>query len=202
MIEIDKNVPIPENLNNSEKIQNSNFSKNGRTKSQLGKMARNKGQRGEREVLKIFVLAMQEVEGHLLWQLGHYCALSDNVKRNTMQSDRGGFDLHGIPLLAPEVKYTENKAIGYYWQQCLSQAKRDQFPCLFYRSNNETWKVRSYASLQMPHKLSTMQWIVADYDIHQFIAWYKVAYRQYLLSQLRHQNEVSPNIIFRVETGD
>lgn len=197
MIEIGT-VPIPENLKNSENSKNSKIPKSERTKSQIGKSSRERGQRGEREVLKIFVAAMQEVEGHLLWQLGHYAAVSDDIKRNTMQSDRGGFDLHGIPLLAPEVKYVESKSVGSWWKQCCSQAKQDQFPCLFYRSNNETWKVRSYASLQMPHKLRHMQWIVADYDIHQFIAWYKSVYREYLLMEIAGRGDFSSKTISQV----
>lgn len=192
---VDDNVPLVENSENSK---NSKNLKNKRSNSQRGKMARDKGQRGEREIVKIFVLAMQEVETHLLWQLGHYVNLSNDVKRNTMQSDRGGFDLHGIPLLAPEVKWREDKGINAWWQQCCSQAKAHDFPCLFYRSNHQSWRVRSYASLQFPSKLQSMHWIVADYDIDQFVAWYKSAYREYLLMDIARRGEVSTNVIAQV----
>ena len=131
------------------------------------KNGRAKGQRGEREVAKLFIDCFQRIGRD---------DLADEVKRNTLQSDRGGFDLVGTPYLAPEVKFCAPKALGATanagWTQCVRQAKTNLFPVLFYRCNNMPWRVRSYVSLQFPQTGNTMRWIVADYTTEAFFDWY------------------------------
>jgi len=97
--------------------------------------SRSKGQRGEREI----VATLQEVIDRIY---GPHDTERPILQRNTIQSDRGGYDLVGLPWFAPEVKHCETFQLDKWWAQCLRQAKQNQFPALFYRRNHIPWRVR------------------------------------------------------------
>jgi hypothetical protein len=157
--------------------------------------SRAKGQRGEREIVKIFVEIMAGIEVELMksYPVGSHeivPLLSKNIQRNHMQVDRGGFDLAGVPLLAPEVKFCETFLLNEWWQQTVRQAKSGEYPVLFYRRTRVPWRVRSWLSIQMPGvTYAPMQWTVADYDIESFIAWYALLYRGYLIDKISNHVE-------------
>ena len=67
-----------------------------------GLMSRNKGKRGEREVVKL----LQPVVNEVYESLGLEPPL---LERNLMQSHKGGCDLAGLDWLALEVKYQEQQ---------------------------------------------------------------------------------------------
>ncbi len=90
-----------------------------------GRKSRSKGQRGEREVASI---------------LNKNLGLKS--KRNLAQYQEGGFDLIGIPNYAIEVKRCEKINIEKWWSQTKEQAEEVSLtPLLFYRKNNDEWKV-------------------------------------------------------------
>lgn len=100
-----------------------------------GKMSRNKGKRGEREIIALLQPVVSEV----------YTAhgLEPPVlKRNTMQSDGGGFDIHGLEWCALEVKRQETLCLPAWWRQTLRQAGPGTLPVLAYRQSREPWRVR------------------------------------------------------------
>lgn len=167
----------PEFSENSKNSENSEIPNKTRNP---GKFARSKGQRGELEIKKVFILVMEQVQHKLVWELGENRKLSEAIKRNTLQSDRGGFDIINVPLLAPEVKYVEAKAINTWWKQTCNQAPKDKFPVLFYRCNHYPWMVRSYVSLQFPGQSPVFNWIVADYTLPEFMRWYDAVYSELL----------------------
>lgn len=181
-----QNSPKNDFVEKTEKFENSENSEILK-KNRGGRKSRDKGQRGEREVAKIFIAAMEEVEGTI--DINHWnnpdirarCK-SQEVKRNTTQSDRGGYDLSGVPLLAIEVKFCETFSLDAWWQQTLKQSHRGEFPVLIYRCSRQPWRVRSYVSLQFPIMSDHMQWIVADYSLEEFLAWYRVLYRAQIFS--------------------
>ena len=75
----------------------------------MGKInSRAKGQRGEREIVKVLQTAIDDVFGEGV----HF------VERNQNQSNAGGCDIVGVPLIAPEVKFCERFAIPQWWTQC------------------------------------------------------------------------------------
>lgn len=83
-----------------------------------GNMSRNKGQRGEREVVKLLQPIVDKVYGSL--------GLTPPVlERNLMQSHKGGFDIAGLHWMALEVKYQETLNVGMWWNQTLAQANVD-----------------------------------------------------------------------------
>lgn len=101
-----------------------------------GKMARNKGQRGEREIIKLLTPVVDKVYAEFP-ELGE----PPKLQRNTLQSDGGGFDIVGLDWLAIEVKFQENIQINPWWKQTISQAKPHQMPVLFYRKSHVKWRV-------------------------------------------------------------
>lgn len=103
----------------------------------MGRKSRDKGKRGEGEVRGLFVMCMHNVES----QLGVSHALSSQVKRNTLQSDRGGCDLVGIPGYAVEVKFCEQLRVADWWRQAVSQAGPEEHPLLVYRKSRMAWQV-------------------------------------------------------------
>jgi hypothetical protein len=137
----------------------------------MSKMARNKGKRGEREIADMFIELMIKVEKEL-WKKGH----SDEVKRNTLQSDRGGYDLVGIPGLAIEVKRQETLQLGPWWQQTLAQAK-GAMPVLIYRASRQPWRVRTLAYVAVA---GSGCYATSDISIDDFIKSYEIYYRSIL----------------------
>lgn len=176
-------ITFDEKVKNSENSENSEILNSKKKKIN----SRAKGQRGEREVAVMFIAVMQEVEAAVLAQFPPELVdktkfKSEEVKRNTMQSDRGGYDLHGIPLLAPEVKFTETFLFNDWWSQCTKQAKHKEFPVLIYRCKRMPWRVRSYSSVQFPG-MQTMQWVIADYTFGDFLHWYQGLYFEFITGQ-------------------
>lgn len=127
-----------------------------------GAMSRNKGQRGEREVID----ALQPVVNTV------YRAHDKDpplLQRNTLQSDSGGYDIVGLPWFAPEVKYEEVFAVNAWWKQTLGQAKPGTVPVLFYRRNKVVWCVRMYGMLGAPGSNVQVPVTVCMAD---FLAWF------------------------------
>lgn len=107
-------------------------------------MARDKGKRGERAVIDW----LQPIVDEVYTSLGLKPVL---LQRNTIQSDRGGSDLVGLPWLSAEVKNVENDSPGLldsWWEQTERQARewsqpnRPLMPVLFYMRNRRPIRVR------------------------------------------------------------
>lgn len=96
----------------------------------MAKFSREKGKRGEREVVHILQAVVNEVYGEK----------APRIQRNTLQSDKGGYDLVGLEDFAIEVKRHEKLNVKAWWKQTLRQAK-GKFPVLFYRQNSVPWSV-------------------------------------------------------------
>jgi hypothetical protein len=121
-----------------------------------GNMSRNKGQRGEREVIKL----LQPIIDKAYKECGIEAAV---LERNLMQSNKGGFDIVGLEWLALEVKFQEAEKLNDWWQQCVTQAsrpvdngdgtkvwKRVKEPVLIYRKSRAAWNVMMLGNLEMP----------------------------------------------------
>lgn len=105
-----------------------------------GTMSRNKGQRGEREVIALLQPVLDEVYASVGLE-------SPALARNLMQSHKGGCDLAGLDWLAIEVKYQEAGNMGSWWDQTKRQAGKDREGVLFYRKNHAKWKVKMFGFL-------------------------------------------------------
>ena len=92
-----------------------------------GLRSRNKGKRGEREVVKI----LQQIVG-------------DQGEISRAATGYTGYDIKGLDWLAIEVKFQETLNVNAWWQQTLDQAKDAELtPVLFYRKSRQPWTVRT-----------------------------------------------------------
>lgn len=124
----------------------------------------NKGKEGERQVIRLLQPVVNAVyEAHGLEPV--------LLQRNTLQSDRGGCDLAGLNWLALEVKRQEQLAVPQWWQQTLRQAQGVKTPVLFYRRNNEDWKVVVEVSMEPVNGWSMP--VVATISPADFVEWFK-----------------------------
>ena len=169
-----------------------------------GLTSRNKGKRGEREVVNILaetvwsVFMQEEYETLRLLQNGiHFdeneasarlaTYLGDKepltqgwdtgIKRNTLQSDGGGFDLcggildgfpgleHEFPPLAVEVKRQEKENVMAWWRQATVQAQdAGRYPVLFYRASRQPWRVMTHVT----YKVAWTEKLWSDKVVHTF----------------------------------
>lgn len=135
-----------------------------------GLMSRNKGKRAEREIIELLQPFIDKI-------YEEFNIDTIKLKRNTMQSDGGGFDLHGMEWMAPEVKHQEVYNLEKWWEQTKAQAGIRQVPILFYRRNRVQWRVRMRAELHIGD--GWKQWVCADISIEEFIL--------YFCARLRHE---------------
>lgn len=133
-----------------------------------GRMSRNKGRRGEREIIDLLQPVVNEVyEGN-----GRN---PPKLKRNSMQSDGGGSDIAGLPWLALEIKYQEKTdsphVLASWWAQTLEQAEGERDPVLFYRRNGAKWRVQMYGMLSASGMCFTVPVLISPAD---FLRWFRV----------------------------
>lgn len=141
----------------------------------MGINPRTKGASGERELKTMFATLMAEVE-----QETGLPGLSHMVKRNTTQSDRGGDDLVGIPLISIEAKRQEALSLNTWFAQCVKSAQAQKLmPVLIYRQNRKPWKVVTYGALCHPEHPASM-WAKIELDLEDFLTWYRSLYADWL----------------------
>jgi hypothetical protein len=141
---------------------------------------RAKGQRGEREVVKI----IQDIVSRCRARYG----LDDQViQRNALQAHLGGCDLHGLEGFAIEVKWQENENLPGWWRQAVSQAEAlskpnrvPHIPILFYRRNGRPWGVKWRAYVQTPRDRDLIE-LDIEADLADFVEWFENAYDEYLI---------------------
>jgi hypothetical protein len=124
-------------------------------------MARDKGARGEREVIDLLQPIVDTAY--------HAAGLEPpQLKRtSSMQADGGGCDVHGLPWLALEVKRQEALLPEAWYRQCVQQATRDQLPVLIYRQSKHPWRVRLLVQIAVTNTL-----VVADISIGDFLSYF------------------------------
>lgn len=135
----------------------------------MGKMARNKGARGEREVIELLQPIVDAA----------YAAAGlepPKLKRtSSTQADGGGCDVCGIDWLALECKWDESYQVDAWWRQCLAQAKPGQFAVLIYKKNHIPWKARCCVHIAL---IKTT--VVADLGFNQFCMYFYASLQLYL----------------------
>ena len=127
-----------------------------------GLMSRNKGKRGEREVIGILQPIVSQVYNAMGME-------APRLQRNTLQSDGGGFDVVGLNWMALEVKFHAELAVEAWWRQTLAQCGQQQVPVLFYRRNKVEWKVRAMVTMQAG---GTWLTVAADMAASDWLRWF------------------------------
>ncbi len=112
----------------------------------MGSKSLNKGKEAEREIVRLLQPAVDEVYAQLQADYKPWFkAMPPLLQRNTLQAHRGGQDVVGLAWIAPEVKHhakVSRVMVDAWWRQCVGQARDKQTPVLFYRGDNEPWRVR------------------------------------------------------------
>jgi hypothetical protein len=128
-----------------------------------GARSRNKGARGEREVIRMLQPIVDTVCDD--------CGVGRIVlQRNLLQAHSGGHDLFGLEWLSLEVKRQERENVGKWWRQTLRQAQSWQTPVLIYRSNYQPWKVRMVARVRVGRKHIRMP---VDISLKAFLLYFR-----------------------------
>lgn len=127
-----------------------------------GKMSRDKGQRGEREVYHI----LQPIVNEVYAEHGEVPPL---LQRNQNQSRSGGYDIVGLDWLALEVKRQETLEINAWWKQTLRQCRDDQEPVLMYRQNNKKWLVIMLVDVHPEHLTCR-----ATLELENFLKYFRI----------------------------
>ena len=126
----------------------------------MGKIARDKGARGEREVIDL----LQPIVDTAYKAAGKE---PPQLKRtSSMQADGGGCDVHGLPWLALEVKRCETLQIEAWWRQCCAQAQPGQLAVLVWRQNGRTWRVRFTVQLALVFTTAVVDVSMADFTAY------------------------------------
>ena len=134
-----------------------------------GAMARNKGARGERAVVKI----LQDIVTEEYSKVG---LRPVELQRNLMQAYKtnggeGNHDLVGVSWMALEVKHHETLHCNDWWDQTVRQAGENKEPILFYRKNNSAWRVRMYGFLlSRTFRVKTD----CDIDLESFLVYFRM----------------------------
>jgi hypothetical protein len=172
-------------------------------------MARNKGQRGEREVIAV----LQPIVNRVYLKYSFEPPL---LKRNLLQTREGGFDIMGLEWMALEVKYQEHENVNGWWRQTCKQAGTDlvgkpltaisddelvtiemirsgrkvkitgrlmsdqiRIPILFYRSNHEQWRICMISRLFSRRSQFS---VMARVGLIEFCAWFEMALNERMKS--------------------
>lgn len=140
--------------------------------------ARNKGKRGEREVINDILQpvvnaarASRRLEPLL-------------IQRNTLQAHTGGHDICGLDGWSFEVKRVETEYQESWWQQCLRQAaKSSGIPVLVFRQSRQAWRVKARVFVVTPLE-STSHELDVNMSLEDFVDWFTDAYAEQLDAQL------------------
>lgn len=132
-----------------------------------GLFSRNKGKRGEREVVKVLQPSIDLV-------YNEFGVEPPQLLRNQMQSAVGGFDIVGIEWMALEVKFCEQLQLSQWWVQTTRQASAGQTPTLFYRKSHCKWRVKFEAKVNHGRKIVV---IPVDVEIGHFIQFFQMRLR-------------------------
>lgn len=125
---------------------------------------RQKGQRAEREAIKL----LQPVIDTVYAEVGQEPPM---LERNQQQTNKGGYDIIGLPWLALEIKHQKVLKIEAWWEQTLRQAKGKQMPVLMYKQNNGKWRVR--INQQVGQRNIPVEISVGDFLLHfeELVHW-------------------------------
>lgn len=132
--------------------------------------AGNKGKTGEREIVTLLNVVLEEIIAEQLVPEAKIDLLRRIVQRNQNQSAVGGSDIN-IFGLAIEVKRQETLSIEEWWRQaCKSAATNNDVAVLIYRQNRKQWYVVIDGYLAVPGGLTSVR---AQINLPDFLRWFK-----------------------------
>lgn len=160
-----------------------------------GRASRDKGGRGELEIIKL----LQPIVTEVMEGLGMVAV--DLVKDTRQRYEKKRYDIFGLPWLAIEVKRHEKFTaynIKQWWNQVKEATKEGQIPMLCWRQNNGAWTVRLRVWVSVvkggfhPGVGNDVGWVqkpvrvgmTVDVNWEHFIVWFRTQLK-YELTQRR-----------------
>lgn len=135
-----------------------------------GAHSRNKGANAERDVIKLLQPVLDQGYTQMR-NAGYAVGAAPRLQRNTLQSDKGGCDIAGLPWAAIEVKHHAVLLLTGWWAQCVAQAKAvGSEPVLIYRRTGASWHVRMRATLPAVGHFQVP--CVADLTMPEFLVYF------------------------------
>ena len=157
-----------------------------------GHSARVKGKSGEYEVIAMLKPVVDKV-------YKKYASEVPLLERNSLQTNKGGSDIAGLPWLAIEVKRQELLNLNVWWEQAIYSTKKGQVTVLVYRQNRGKWRAQLLAALPLNfnrpnEKLEFMNLdcgnpepIKVDITIEDFLDWFEQKVEYELLLQIKQE---------------
>ena len=133
-----------------------------------GGFARAKGQRAEREAVKL----LQPIIDSVYAEFG--VDQVPDLQRNQMQSHKGGYDIVGLDWLALEVKHQETLLINQWWVQTITQAGDSKVPVLIYKQNRVKWRVVMYGYLPVGGDWIDWPRTPVDITLESFLIYFRL----------------------------
>jgi hypothetical protein len=127
-----------------------------------GRSSKQKGSRGEMEILAILSNAAHEI----------YSARG--LPPPELNRGSHGRDIRGLNWIAPEVKRHERDNeynLNLWWEQTKAQAIGGREPVLFYRMNYQPWNVRMFGYLLVGNDRVRCP---VDINFDAFMVWFKL----------------------------
>ena len=132
-----------------------------------GKSSRDKGMRAERAIIALLQPCVDRAH------IGGRVVAAPTLERNLEQSRAGGCDIIGLPWIAIEVKHQETLQFALWWQQTVSQARKNNaIPCLIYRKNRVSWK--AVVELEIAKNVV----VPVTLDLESFLLWFEAKVRE------------------------
>lgn len=149
----------------------------------MGANARDKGQRGEREIADMLNLIVSEVRSSKGYP--PFETRDGLFQRNQNQTAVGGSDLSNPLSLEIEVKRQEQLSINAWWKQTLESAARtDGIPILIFKQKYKPWRVVMLGSIPLqPASASsyrTMEGVRVELSVDDFKTWFRTYYSRFL----------------------
>lgn len=140
---------------------------------------RQKGQRGEREVVDLLQDIVDEVRAR-------YRLEPIVLQRNALQAHLGGADLHGLDGFSVEVKFQEIPYSPAWWRQAVAQSEKTKgVPILFYRMSRQPWTVMMRVYVNTPGDRDQVEMDVTI-TLADFTEWFKEAYDEACVNELQN----------------
>lgn len=140
-----------------------------------GRMSQNKGKQGEREVAMLLRAILKKACLDNGYEEEAAERKANGVRRNSLQSANGGFDLVGVPGMAVEVKRQETLKVEEWWRQCVEQCKEENeregtnlIPVLLFRQNGKQWRCLTWVWLPVDKKVVKVR---GEIGMEEFKGW-------------------------------
>ena len=140
----------------------------------MGAMQRNKGKSGEREVADLFKLIHERVGYVSKGTHGEEVP----VGRNHSQAEKGGHDIVGVYVFAPEVKRVAKRptegTLEVWWTQAVEQAEEvKRLPLVVYRANHQRWKCLVPVKLPYAPEVGLSEYTMGELTWERFADYYE-----------------------------